>query len=160
MLPMRFERRLQPAGCNLGADSHNLTVTEDRLRFAFDESEIAAQIDHIVRHGRLELVVSDEDDQGKYLFRIKFQRRLQRLGVLVVLAQRVLEFARVPVNLLGPHILLGIAENPAFHILGFDDEHAIARDDDMIDLRGAVLGRQSHVFKQRVDFFIEKEIGR
>lgn len=159
MINVRSDRWLQPTGCNLVADSQNLTVTEDWLCFAFDEPEITAQIDHIVRHGRLELAVADENDQRKQLVRIKRQRRLQRLGMFVILVQRILELARVPVNLLGPSLLLGITEDPAFHIFGFYDEYAIARDNDMINLRRAILGRQGNVFKQRIDFFIEKKLG-
>lgn len=85
MINVRSDRWLQPTGCNLVADSQNLTVTEDWLCFAFDEPNVATQIDYIVRHGRLELAAANEDDQGKRLVRVKRHRRLQRLSMLVVL---------------------------------------------------------------------------
>lgn len=62
----------------------------------------------------------------------------------------------MPVNFLGPGLLLRAAEYPAFHVLGFDDEHAVSRNYDMVDLRGAVLGRKGHVFEQGIDLLIEK----
>ena len=45
--------------------------------------------------------------------------------MFVILMQRILEFGCAPVNLLGPGFLLGAAEYPAFHVLGFDHENTV-----------------------------------
>ena len=48
-----------------------------------------------------------------------------------------------------------IAEDPAFHVFGFDDKYAEAGNDDMIDPGGAVVGRDdSHSIASTVSHFV------
>lgn len=62
----------------------------------------------------------------------------QGFEVLVVLPQRVLELEGAFVELLRPLRLLFIAEDPAAHVLRFQHEDAVGREEYVIDLRGAV----------------------
>ena len=112
---------------------------------------------YIIRHGGFESAVADKDDHREHFIGIQFQGRLQGLGMFVILMQWVLEGVRAPAKLLGPEFLLGIAEYPAFIILGFNDENTMPGNDNMVDLRGPVFCRQRHIFEQRVDTPVQKE---
>lgn len=79
--------------------------------------------------------------------------------MFVVLVKRVLEFLGVTIDLLGPLALFGIANDPAFHVLGFHHKHAVPADDNVINLSGAVFGGQGDVLDEVVASFIEKEFG-
>lgn len=72
--------------------------------------------------------------------------------------QRVLKFLRVLEDLLRPIPLFCVAEDPALHVLGFHHKHAIAGDNDVIDLGGTVFGGQGDVFYEVVAGFIEKQL--
>jgi hypothetical protein len=79
--------------------------------------------------------------------------------MFVILMQWILEFGRVQVNLLGPGFLFGAAEYPAFHILGFDDENIIPRNDNVIDLSVTVICWQCYVLEHRIEeVSIRKEL--
>ena len=49
----------------------------------------------------------------------------------------------------------GLAEDPAAHVLCFDDEYAEFRDDDVIDLCRPVLRWQSDIMKLMVCISVE-----
>ena len=66
----------------------------------------------------------------------------QGFEVFVVLAQRVLELEGAFVELLRPLRLFLAAEDPAAHVLRFQHEDAVAREEYVVDLRGAVRGVQ------------------
>jgi hypothetical protein len=74
--------------------------------------------------------------------------------------QRVLEFVAGSENFLSPKRLLGAAKNPAFHILGFHHEHAKLGNQNVINLRGAILGGKGYVFDQVVAGLVEQTAGR
>lgn len=79
----------------------------------------------------------------------------QGFEVLVVLPQRVLELEAAPGEALRPLRLALTAKDPAAHILGFQDEDAIGREEDVIDLRGAVGRVQGDVMQAAVGALIE-----
>lgn len=56
----------------------------------------------------------------------------------IVLLERVLEAMGRSGKLLRPLAVLLVAIDPAIHVLGFDDEEAVSRDDQVVDLGGAV----------------------
>lgn len=80
--------------------------------------------------------------------------------MLVILMQQILKLLRVLIDLLRPIPLFGAPEDPPFHVLGFHHEHAVGRDDDVIDLGGAVFGGQGDVADQVVGVLIEKQACR
>lgn len=87
------------------------------------------------------------------------QQCLQGLHVFVVLTQRVLELLTVPEDFLSPLGLVGTAENPALHVLGFHHKHTEGRDDDVVNLGGTVFGGQGDVANQVVGLPVEKQAG-
>ncbi|MOA11045.1 hypothetical protein D3C78_1309610 [compost metagenome] len=89
------------------------------------------------------------------MLRRNAERGLQRLEVLVVLPQRVLKLEALLEELLRPLGLLLTAEDPATHVLSFQHENAEARDEHVVDLRGAVQGRQRHVVQAAIDLLVQ-----
>ena len=79
--------------------------------------------------------------------------------MFVVLVQRVLKFLRRLEDLLRPIPLFGVAEDPALHVLGFHHKDPVLRNDDVVDLGGAVFRGQGDVLDQVVAGFVEKEFG-
>lgn len=63
----------------------------------------------------------------------------------------------MPVDLLGPLSLAGIAKDPPLHVLGLHHKHAKGRHDNVVDLGGAVFGGQGDVAYQVINGFIEKQ---
>lgn len=83
----------------------------------------------------------------------------QGFEVLVVLPQRVLEFEGALVELLRPLRLLLAAEDPAAHVLGLQHEDAVAGEEDVVDLGGAVRGIQGDVVQAVVGLPVELPVG-
>lgn len=75
--------------------------------------------------------------------------------MFVVLPQRVLEFEGAFVELLRPLRLLLAAEYPAAHVLRFQHEDAVRREEYVVDLRGAVWRVQGDVVQTAVDLLIQ-----
>jgi hypothetical protein len=82
----------------------------------------------------------------------------QGFEVLVVLPQRVLEFEGAFVELLRPLRLLLAAKDPAAHVLRFQHEDAIGREEYVVDLRGAVRGVEGDVVQAAVSLLIQLEV--
>lgn len=59
----------------------------------------------------------------------------------VILAKRILELALLPEDNLCPLWAILGSEYPSLHILGFDNKNAIDRNQNMINLGGAVACR-------------------
>ncbi|MNO06260.1 hypothetical protein D3C81_2279750 [compost metagenome] len=74
--------------------------------------------------------------------------------MLVVLPQRVLEFEGAFVELLRPLGLFLAAEDPAAHVLRFQHEDAVGREEYVVDLCGAVRRVQSDVVQAAVDLLV------
>lgn len=70
--------------------------------------------------------------------------------MFVILADGILESGFVLVKRLCPLRLVFGTENPAGYVLGFHNEHAIARHVNVIDLGGAATVRQGHVVESVV----------
>lgn len=83
----------------------------------------------------------------------------QSLEVFVVLPQRVLEFVAVLVELLRPLGLLFAAEYPAAHVLGLQHEDAVAGEEDVVDLGGAVRRIQGDVVQAVVGLPVQLPVG-
>ena len=79
--------------------------------------------------------------------------------MFVVLPQRVLELERAFVELLRPLRLLFAAEDPAAHVLRFQHEDAVGREEYVVDLRGAVWRVQRDVVQAAVDLLIQLKMG-
>lgn len=83
----------------------------------------------------------------------------QGFEVLVVLPQRVLEFEGAFVELLRPLRLLLAAEDPAAHVLRFQHEDAVRREEYVVDLRGAVRRVQRDVVQAAVGLLVQLAVG-
>lgn len=78
----------------------------------------------------------------------------QGFEVFVVLAYRVLEFEAAFVELLRPLRLLLAAEDPAAHVLRFQHEDAVGREEYVVDLRGAARRVQGDVVHAAVGLLV------
>ena len=83
------------------------------------------------------------------------QRGFHCFEVFVVLSQRVLEFEAALVELLRPLGLFFATKNPAAHVLRFQHEDAIGREEDVVDLCGAVGCVEGDVVQAAVDLLIQ-----
>jgi len=93
------------------------------------------------------------------VLRVNAKGGFQGLEVLVVLPQWVLEFERAFVELLRPLWLLLAAKDPAAHVLGFQHEDAVGREEDMVDLGGAVGCVQGDVVQAAVGLLVQLPMG-
>ena len=84
----------------------------------------------------------------------------QGLEVLVVLAQRVLEFEGAFVDLLRPLRLLLVAEDPSAHVLRFQHEDAVGRQEYVVDLGGAVWRAQGDIVQAAVGLLVQLPVGK
>lgn len=76
----------------------------------------------------------------------------------VVLVQRVLETVFLAEQALRPLGAFRVAENPASHVLGLNDEDAVFRDDDVVDLGGSVSGLQRDVVQREINLRVEQQL--
>lgn len=74
----------------------------------------------------------------------------------IILVKRILKPVFLAEQILCPLRTLCVAEYPAVHVLGLNDEDAVLRDDDVIDLRRAMLGLQRNVVQRDVNFRVEQ----
>lgn len=91
---------------------------------------------------------------------INAKGRFQGFEMLVVLPQRVLEFEGVLVELLRPLWLFLAAKNPAAHVLRFQHEEAIGREEYVVNLRGAIWRVQGDVVQATVGLLIQLPMGK
>ncbi len=101
-------------------------------------------IDDILRHFSFECAVARECDDAVEKGLVESKPFRQRADVPVVLAQRVLEAALLPVDRLRPLRAPLVAEDPPRIGLRLDDEDAVLRHDNMVD-RGRRSVRQGKV---------------
>lgn len=83
----------------------------------------------------------------------------QGFEVFVVLPKWVLELERAFVELLRPLWLLLAAKDPAAHVLRFQHEDAVRREEDVVDLRCAVRCAQGDVVQAAVGLLIQLPMG-
>ena len=84
----------------------------------------------------------------------------QGFEMLVVLPKWVLKFECALVELLRPLRLLLAAENPAAHVLRFQHEDAVGREEYVVDLRGAVWRVQRDIVQTAVGLFVQLPMGK
>lgn len=111
------------------------------------------------RHFCFEGAATDEGDRVQVL-RADAKGGFQRFEVLVVLSQRVLEFEGAFVELLRPLRLLFTAKDPAAHVLRFQHEDAVGREEHVVDLRGAVGRVQGDVVQAAVGLLVQLPMGK
>lgn len=151
--------RRRPAAFLQGAQQRiHLGLAEYRLPERLDVTDEPGALGHVGRHISFERTAADEGDDRVQVLRRNAERGLQRLEVLVVLPQRVLELEALLVELLRPLRLVLAAEDPAAHVLGFQHEHAEAREEHMVDLRRAVRGRQRHVVQTAIGLLVQSPV--
>lgn len=103
-------------------------------------ADIARQAvsEDVAGHGGLQFRLADEEDNRVHAGSGQAQVFFEAAEMPIVLLQWVLEAKGCSTKLLRPLAVLLVAKDPAFHVLGFDDEEAVSRDDQVIDLCGAV----------------------
>lgn len=153
------------SGCLSGSFQHGAVYLEqDALHLAFvheggvfgvDEPWQAVGADDVVRHVRLEFGVSGEDDYGKELVLSDLEEGFEFLDVFVVLSERILEGIFAFAEGLRPLGMVRVSEYPSAHILCFDDEDAVFRNNDVVDLRSAVCRGEGDVVELAVSFRVE-----
>lgn len=106
------------------------------------------------RHFGFKGAAADKGDHRVQVLGVYAKGGFQRFKVFVVLSQRVLEFEGAFVELLRPLRLLFAAEDPAAHILRFQHEDAVGREEYVVDLRGAVWCVQGDVVQAAVGLIV------
>jgi hypothetical protein len=107
------------------------------------------ETEHSLWNIGLELCFAGEDDnRSDCAGRQKIKKVLHRTNVPKVLQDWVLELELHLEQDLSPVGLLGIGEDPALVVLGFDDEHAEPRNEDVVNLSCAVLQPKRDVIHQ------------
>lgn len=134
----RLPGLFQHGAVYLEKDALDLAFGQDGSGPGEDVSGKVARAHDVVRHVRLELRLSSENDHGKELVFPDLQQGFEFLDVFVVLSEGVLERVLALAESLGPFGVVRVSENPAAHVLGFDDEDAVFRNNDVVDLRCAV----------------------
>lgn len=158
MLPPCRQGLRQPARLDGENDLVHLLAGKQHIQFAFDVGHVAVR-HHVGRHRRLELRLSPKHHHRKEFLIRDAQEFLQRHYMLVVLVERILELELLAAGQrLRPLRTFLVAENPAGHILGFNDKDAEARHDDVIDLRRAVRRGQRDVVDVFVDVGIQEHL--
>lgn len=155
MLAVGGEGRRAAAGLQGADQGGDLGVAEDRLLEGLDVADKADALGDVGGHGGFEGAAADEGDDGVQVLGGDAEGGFQGLEVFVVLPQRVLELVAVLVELLRPLGLLFAAEDPAAHVLGLQHEDAVAGEEDVVDLGGAVRGIQGDVVQAVVGLPVE-----
>lgn len=116
----------------------NIRRRKQRLVERFDVGRSAVG-HHVGWERGLNLTLSDKENDRVESFVGQSEIFGKALGVSVILMQRVLESEFVSAwKRLGPLIIAFIPEDPAIEILSFNDKYSIDRNEDVIDLGGAV----------------------
>jgi len=134
-----------------------LGVGQQHSRVLLDEAGIAGG-SNIVWHRGLEFTFSPEHHQRDQLGFVYAKKRLKRFGMAIILVKRILKPVFLAEQTLCPLRALHIPKYPAGHVLGLDDEDAVLRDDDVVDLGRAMLGLQRNVVQRDIDFGVEQQL--
>lgn len=145
------------AGLNGLDELLNFFVGQQNSRVLLDEAGIAGG-SNVVRHLGLEFTFAPEHHQRDQLRFVYTKKRLQRFGVAIILVKRVLKSVFFSEQTLCPLRALHVPEYPTIHVLGLDDEDAVLRDDDVVDLGRAMLGLKSNVVQRDIDFGVEQQL--
>lgn len=121
-------------GCD---DLLHVLIGEQRFAMPADIARQAVSED-VAGHGGLQFRLADEEDNRVHAGSGQAQVFFEAAEMPIVLLQWVLEAERFFIELLRPLAVLLVAIDPAIHGLGFNDEEAVSRDDQVVDLCGAV----------------------
>ena len=141
-------------------DLIHLLARKQHVQLALDVCHIAMRY-HVFWHRRLEFRLAPKHYYRKEILFPNAQEFLQRLHMLIVLMERVLKLVFFACQHLRPLRALFITEDPARHILRFDDKYAEARNNDVINLRScawAIRCRQRDVVDIDVDIRVKKHL--
>ena len=155
MRDVRGTRGRQAAGLQLLHQALHLPGVKHGLRERENETHAPAAIGHVGGHVGFERAAPHKHNHRVNGLRRHLQRGLQRLGVLVVLAQRVLEPEAALEDFLRPLGLPLAAKNPTLHIFGFNRKNAKARHDHMVNLRAAVGRGKGDVVQRKVHRLVQ-----
>lgn len=159
MLPVRSKGRRTAAGLQGVQHRVDFSLAEYRLLERLDVADKADALGHVGWHFGFEGAAANEADHRVQMFGADAKGGFQGFEVFVVLPQWVLEFEGAFVELLRPLRLLLGAEDPAAHVLRFQHEDAVGREEDVVDLCGAVRRVQGDVVQAAVGALIQLPMG-
>ena len=129
----------------------HLRHLDERLTERTDVVRRTPRIDYAFRHVRLEGAIAGEHHDAVEIRLVNAEVVRNRADVPVVLPYRILEPALLSVDRLRPLGAPLIAEYPARISLRLDDEDAVLRHDNMVDLGGGPIGkRQLDIIQHQV----------
>ena len=134
VLDLTFAQRPLPFAYGRG-NLVELLLLDDRTVDGTDVVGHIPRIDHAVGHVSLERAVSGESHDADKIRLVNSEIVCECADVLVVLPHRILEPALLMVDGLRPLLALLVAEYPAGVCLRLDDENAVLRNDDVVNLR-------------------------
>lgn len=156
-----FEGLHEPLGHFAGLDGLdellNFGIGQQNGRVLPDEAGIAGR-SNIVRHGGLEFTFAPEHHQRDELGFVYAEKLLKRLDMAIILVKRVLKSVFLAEQALCPLSTLHVPEYPPVDVFGLDDEDAVLRDNDVVDLRRPMLGLQRNVVQRDIDFGVQKQL--
>lgn len=155
MLAVRSEGRRTAADMQGLQHGIDFSLAEYRLLERLDIADKTNALGHVGGHFSLEGAAADKGDHRVQVLGVNAKGGFQDFEVLVVLPQRVLEFEAAFVELLRPLRLLLAAEDPAVHVLRFQHEDAVGREEYVVDLRGAVRRVQGDVVQAAVGLLVQ-----
>ena len=156
MLAPGFPTLRQSPRANGFRDLLYLLVRKKDLRLALDIGHVAL-IQNVGRQGCFELAVPPKHHDGEEAGVVNAEKLRERSGMAIVLSQGVLKAVLVPIQVLRPLRVVFFPEDPAIYVFGFDHENAIARDKNMIDLRGSIARGKSCVVETDIGAGIEEQ---
>ena len=155
---VRAPRMTREGARPLGNDSDDLGylfVLDDGFLLRPDIPDKTAWIHHGRRHVRLERSIAEEYNRGLEIMFGNAGQLRDRLDVLVVLAEGILEPVRHPEYLLGPLRLIFRSEYPALVVLGLDHEYSVPGYNDVVDLGRAIFRGEHDVADDAIDIPVQ-----
>lgn len=159
MLQVRGARLWQHPCFDGRHDPLHLSLGEEHLPLALDVSNVAARQD-VWRQLGPQTAITLKYDDGMHAFGRDSGQVRERPDVTFVLMQGILKLELVSSVCLCPKGMGVTPEYPSAHVFGLDDEHAVAGDDHMIDLRRASTSSYRYVVYVNVIGRRKKELRR
>ena len=158
MVAMGGKARCETPGLQCLQHAIDFGLTENRLPKRLYIANEANAPGHVGRHSGLERAAPNKRDDRMQVRGADTQSGFQRFQVFVVLPKGVLEFETAPGKFLRPLRLLLCPENPAAHVLRFQHENAMDREEYMIDLRGTVRCIQGDVMQAAIGVPVQSPV--
>lgn len=137
-------------------DGDDLRLIQHLHRFRLNERRIPF-CQYVSRKRRLKDSASPEHDNGVELLFGEAKKLGKHFDVPIVLPQRVLKPKLPSEQTLRPLRIVLVSEDPALHVLGFDDEDTEAGDDHVVDLRCPVDYLYRDVIDRNICLLIKKK---